>query len=154
MTEDIQVTDQGADQIQFYLKGKTPDLNDLIDAAKVGRTFVSKKGKLQRSSLYSKKKKLWTNFIATQVRELGIKPFKTPVFIHFTWSRKNRRTDPDNISSAGRKVILDGLVKAKVLENDGWKQITGMMDIFYVGEEDGVLLTITETEEGGISARR
>lgn len=49
-----------------------------------------------------------------------------------TWYERDRRRDKDNISSFGRKVIQDGLVKAGVLANDGWAQIAGFSDEFHV----------------------
>jgi hypothetical protein len=42
--------------------------------------------------------------------------------VEVTWYITNRRSDPDNIAS-GLKFILDGLVKAKAIKNDGHKQI-------------------------------
>jgi hypothetical protein len=52
--------------------------------------------------------------------------------IGFTWYEKDRRRDPDNISGAGKKPILDGLVRAGVLPNDGWSVIEGLSDLFSV----------------------
>lgn len=56
---------------------------------------------------------------------------KNRVHISFTWYCKNQMKDPDNIAFA-KKFILDGIVKAKVIENDGWKQIKGFTDEFEV----------------------
>ena len=53
----------------------------------------------------------------------------------FTWYRKDRRSDPDNIAG-GIKFILDGLVKAGKLENDGWKQINSIVHKFEVDKEN------------------
>lgn len=53
-----------------------------------------------------------------------------PVWMKYTWYERNRRRDKDNISSFGRKVIQDGLVKAGILKNDGWAQIEGFSDKF------------------------
>ena len=55
-----------------------------------------------------------------------------PVWMGYTWYERSRRRDKDNISSFGRKVIQDGLVKAGVLKNDGWAQIDGFSDSFKV----------------------
>jgi Holliday junction resolvase RusA-like endonuclease len=33
-------------------------------------------------------------------------------------------------------VIQDALVKAKVLKNDGWKEITGFQDNFFVDKDN------------------
>lgn len=39
------------------------------------------------------------------------------------------------MSSFGRKVIQDALVRAGVLKNDGWAQIEGFSDEFRVDEK-------------------
>lgn len=53
----------------------------------------------------------------------------------------------DNISSFGRKVIQDALVKAGVLRNDGWKEIRGFSDRFAVDAENPrIEVEIEETE--------
>ena len=52
--------------------------------------------------------------------------------MRYLWVEKNRRRDKDNISSFGRKVIQDALVKMGVLRNDGWENIEGFSDNFAV----------------------
>lgn len=59
-----------------------------------------------------------------------------PVFMEYTWFEPNRRRDPDNISSFGRKVIQDALVDSGVLKDDGWKYIAGFADNFEVDKEN------------------
>ena len=56
----------------------------------------------------------------------------SPVYITYRWYEQDRRRDLDNISSFGRKVIQDALVTTGVLKDDGWRQITGFRDEFYV----------------------
>lgn len=70
-----------------------------------------------------------------------------PVTVTYTWYEKDRRRDLDNISSFGRKVIQDALVKAGVLRNDGWKEIRGFSDRFAVDAENPrIEVEIEETE--------
>ena len=52
--------------------------------------------------------------------------------MRYRWFEKNRRRDLDNVSSFGRKVIQDALVQAHTIQNDGWKEITGFSDEFFV----------------------
>lgn len=59
-----------------------------------------------------------------------------PVHMHYRWYENNSRRDLDNISSFGRKVIQDALVKSGVLKNDGWKNITGFNDSFYIDKNN------------------
>ena len=53
----------------------------------------------------------------------------------YHWYEKDRRRDKDNICAFGRKVIQDALVKARFLRNDGWKNIAGFEDRFYVDKD-------------------
>lgn len=58
--------------------------------------------------------------------------------IWFTWRERDRHRDPDGVSSGGRKLLLDGMVKAGVLPSDGARGVRGFVDNFeYPGQ--GVL---------------
>lgn len=70
--------------------------------------------------------------IRSQLRGIRI---KKPVTMTYKWFEPNRKRDLDNISSYGRKVIQDALVACRVLENDGWRNITGFSDEFYVDKK-------------------
>ena len=77
----------------------------------------------------------------------GIKITK-PVKIHYVWHEKNRLRDLDNVSSFGRKVIQDALVKCGTLEGDGWKHVTGFTDAFYCDKSNPrIEITIEEIEK-------
>ena len=69
--------------------------------------------------------------IAIQKSMRGIK-IQSKVKMLYRWYEKDRRRDPDNISSFGRKVFLDALVTCGVIKNDGWRNIVGFSDEFYV----------------------
>jgi Holliday junction resolvase RusA-like endonuclease len=53
---------------------------------------------------------------------LGRPKLKGKLEIAFKWYSKNAKKDPDNISFS-KKFILDGMVKAKFIDNDGQKTI-------------------------------
>lgn len=111
--------------MKLVIPGPLPGLNEIIDA---NRTNRNKGANLKRSTqkiveLCSKK----------QLR--GFHP-KGPVWMSYTWYERNRKRDKDNISSGGRKVIQDGLVKAGVLINDGWADIEGFSDRFAVDKHN------------------
>jgi Holliday junction resolvase RusA-like endonuclease len=55
--------------------------------------------------------------------------------LEITYYMENRKKDPDNILSS-KKFILDGLVQAGVLENDGWKQIKGFDESWEVDKKN------------------
>ena len=64
----------------------------------------------------------------------------------FTWYRKNKRTDPDNICFA-KKFILDAMQEVGMIENDGWNQIVGFVDKFEIDKDNPrVEIEITEAE--------
>ena len=55
--------------------------------------------------------------------------------VRFTWVEPDMRRDKDNVRFAA-KFILDALVEAGVLANDGWKQVGGLSDLFLVSKAD------------------
>lgn len=69
--------------------------------------------------------------------------FEKRVSIDFLWVEVNRRRDPDNIAFA-KKFILDSLVESGKLKNDTQQYIKGFSDRFEHGEENKVILRITE----------
>ena len=96
-------------------------LNILLDLAK---THWSKYYKLQQDTV---------NLIYYYLKAQKIKPVeKYPVRIEFDWYMANKRRDCDNISSS-KKFLIDALVKAGVLRNDGWEETSGgFEDNFYI----------------------
>ena len=111
------------------IDGKLPNLNEIIDASK---RHWSKYAKL--------KKRLMPKVVGQMLKEL--KPVKAPVFIEFQWHRRDKRTDPDNISAGGRKVLLDALQASGILSNDGWSNVIGFSDRFIQSESDKVVMTL------------
>ena len=109
-------------QIEF----KTPitTLNEYIKAER------SRKGKY----IASKIKRDITNNIHNICK---VKRFELPngrFFVHFTWVIPNLKQDPDNVAF-GKKFVLDGMVNADVLLNDGMAQIGGFTDNFELDRE-------------------
>lgn len=94
---------------KLIVPGELPTLNEIIEAAK------------NHWGTYKRMKKVQTYNVGWRAKKL---PRFSRVYLKITYYRKNRKHDPDNIA-AGKKFILDGLVEAGVLENDGWKQISG-----------------------------
>ncbi len=70
---------------------------------------------------------------------------KTPVFMRYVWIEPNKKRDKDNISSFGRKVIQDALVKGGFLPGDGWQHIEGFSDSFEVGQPK-IIVTFEEVK--------
>ncbi len=123
---------------KIVIPGELPDLNTIIAESKRGR------GKWQP---YNEIKQEHTNIVAW-IAKSGIKKQLKKIDLTITWICKNRRKDKDNISGGGTKFILDGLVAAGVIENDGWKQIGDIYHKFKVDKHNPrVEVEIREVEE-------
>lgn len=110
--------------MKLVIPGQLPGLNDFIFADRANRYKGAEiKRNAQKVVEYCARKQL-----------RGFRP-AGPVWMKYTWYERNRKRDKDNISSFGRKVIQDGLVKAGVLKNDGWKEIEGFSDRFRIDEK-------------------
>lgn len=110
-------------EIKFTFDGELPDLNQYIKAVAKFRTTG---GEMKRDAtdyiMYESKRQAKRGFITIEV----------PCFVEFHWYCKDRRKDKDNISSMGRKVILDGFQKADIIAQDSWNAIIGFSDHFYL----------------------
>lgn len=97
--------------------------------------FINK----QRTNAYvgAKAKKKSTNICEKYIRQAmdeGVQ-FSFPCKLKFTWYDKNKKKDPDNIAFQ-KKFILDGMIQAGFVENDGWKQIKGFSDEFFIDKDN------------------
>lgn len=106
--------------IKFTIHGTLPGLNDYITAERTNRY----KGAAM--------KKQCEAIVMHAARSLGKMQFERPVRMVYRWFEPSRRRDKDNVSAFGRKVIQDALVRARVLQNDGWAQIDSFEDQFFV----------------------
>ena len=76
-----------------------------------------------------------------------ITPYLPPVSIDgrqdycFTWYCANQKRDPDNIASAV-KFILDAMVAAGTIPNDGWKQVGNLSHRFLPATTDAVEVSL------------
>lgn len=105
---------------------------------------------------YNALKRRWTNTVALLAmaqrlpREVSA---AGPVDFAFAWHEPDRKRDPDNVSAAGRKLILDGLVTAGVLVKDGAAHVAGFVGecFVYPGDDDygGPLVLCSGTTMGG-----
>jgi hypothetical protein len=106
-----------ADAATLWIPGPLPGLNEIIDSAK---------GSGGRGAGYARLKRQWTDTIWALAKSARIDtpgPFEERVTIAWLWVERDQRRDPDNFIAGGRKVVLDGLVKAGVLRGDTWKWI-------------------------------
>lgn len=63
------------------------------------------------------------------IRKAGLTPMGPGVWVTSTWVEPDRRRDLDNVAF-GKKFILDALVEAGILEDDGRPWVVGFTDVF------------------------
>lgn len=119
----------------LIIHGKLDNLNDYIKAMNRSR--------YEGSDLKSKNEAKVMQEIYSQFGRLRI---TKPVRMQYTWYEPNKQRDKDNISSFGRKVIQDALVKTKIIQNDGWKNVIGFSDEFYVDAKNPRIEILIEEE--------
>ncbi|RLA40221.1 MAG: hypothetical protein DRR06_17780 [Gammaproteobacteria bacterium] len=119
--------------MKLYIQGALPTLNQYINAERSSKFFAASMKKNATRSVALQLK--------TQVKEIiGICHYT------FIWHCKDRRIDPDNICYA-KKFILDGMVSAGIISNDGWANVAGFIDIFVQSDSDHVEIDIVRESE-------
>lgn len=110
--------------MRIVIKGSYPGLNEFISANR------------RRSGNWSggnEMKKKDQNSIAWQLPRWHT---DKPVYIRYRFYCQNRKKDKDNISGYFHKIFQDALVQRKVIPNDGWNNITGFSDEFYIDSKN------------------
>lgn len=102
----------------FTIEGDLPTLNQVINDSK--RSWA----------LYYKTKKVYTGLSAFACANAP--KLSGRVGLAFVWYVPSKRKDPDNISFAV-KYILDGMVKAGMLEDDRFANIGELRHVFKQG---------------------
>lgn len=119
--------------MQIEIPGTLPSLNEIIDAAK---THKMKYRNLKKDATEK------CQLVASQLPR-----YLDSIFLDITYYAPDRRTDPDNIA-AGKKFIIDGLVEAGVIENDGWSEIAGWNEEFEKDKENPrIVVEVTEVKD-------
>lgn len=105
--------------------GRLDNLNNYTTAC---RTNQYKGGQMK-----AKNENICKIYIKSQLRGIHI---GQRVYMRYRWYERDKRRDLDNVSSFGRKVIQDSLVGCGVLKNDGWREIAGFSDDFFVDSKN------------------
>lgn len=127
---------------KIVIPGQMPNLNDYLSAERI--KFKTMYGKTNTKGNEMKQK--WTQYSIVYIRK-SVKSLKIekPVKLYYKFYEPNMKRDLDNIASFAMKVIQDSLVKAGVLQNDGWKWIKGFDCEFDVDARNPrIEITITE----------
>lgn len=120
----------------FILRTTLPTLNQYINAERSSKYYAAS---LKRTATHG----LWAELMAH-------KPVlvTAPVSIAYSWYRRDRKTDKDNIAATGMKFVQDALIKANVIPNDGWSNIDNFTHQWHVDPIDPRLeLTVIEREQ-------
>ena len=122
-------------EYKLTIPGTLPGLNEY--------STLERRNRYQAAEM---KRKAEHVIMAEARRQLRCLRIKKPVSMEYLWVEKDRRRDKDNIAFA-KKFVQDALVKAGVLENDGWRQIDHFADDFGVDpKRPRVEVTIREAE--------
>lgn len=105
--------------IKLVIEGELADLNHYI--------------RVERSNRFgaAAMKEAMTSLVAQHARYKKLPVIDYKFTMYTTWYCKNKKKDPDNISFA-KKFILDGLMSAGIIKNDGWEQIAAFVDEFFI----------------------
>lgn len=123
-------------KVSFEIPGKLPTMNEIIAKSK------------QHYGSYSKMKKISTQLVIDSAK--GLPVIGKADFV-ITWYCKNKRIDPDNLA-AGVKFLLDGLVDAGIMENDGWANVNSITHSFRIDKANPrIEVEIYETKAKGMS---
>ena len=128
----------------LVLNGTMPNLNDYLHGERIA---IRKNGKFttKGNAMKQEYQRKVVSAVRSQLRGIHI---DKPVKIYYTFYEENRKRDLDNISAFAHKVIQDGLVKGGLLANDGWKNIVGFSDDFFVDKDNPrIEVTIREVDE-------
>lgn len=128
----VQIMSKKTDTI--IIPGELPDMNQIISASK------------DHWGSYSSLKKANTQLVAFCTKR-DTKRKYNKIDLEITWYCKDRRKDKDNIM-AGTKFILDGLVAAGTIKNDGWANVGDINHKFKVDKENPrIEVRVTEVRE-------
>lgn len=117
---------------KFVINGTLPNLNDYLASERV--SFRTPNGKFTTKGNQMKKKS--QDLVILQIRQcLGATHINVRVRLKYSFYEPNMKRDKDNIASFGMKIIQDSLVLAKIIDNDGWKNIDSFECNFYVDKE-------------------
>jgi Holliday junction resolvase RusA-like endonuclease len=113
---------------------RLPGLNEVTNANRRNRYAGAKLKKETEERI------LWC------IKDAKLKPIQYPCIVHITFDEPNRRRDTDNVESA-KKMVLDALVKAGVLQGDSPRYVIGSPSWTRYGVNGAqVLVTIIEDQ--------
>ena len=120
---------------EFYGENTFPDLNNYLSSC--GRHYQVG-AKMKRDYML-----IASNAIRKALPRVKI---SGRVYIHYRYYEKTKRRDPSNVSSFAVKVIEDALQQCGVITNDGWANIAGYSQDFFL-DKNNPRIEVTIREE-------
>ena len=139
---------------QFWIPDKVPSLNELNEFRAIqGPTrpagIITYKGKgRKRGYVYNKYNEIkqhWSDKVYCIVRGAGFEPVESCHFSYLVVEKTIKR-DPSNVCASSIKFIEDGLVKAGVIPNDGWKNVLSIAPEWLLDRkgDNGVFIVMSD----------
>ncbi len=120
-------------------------MNDIIDACQ-RKDKGSFGRRTHQNSGYQAMKRTWGERIGLCCGQQGFAPVGPSHFLYVHYEPQRRR-DPSNFCSGAQKLIEDGMQKAGVLKNDGWKDILSFRHLWTVrAPKPGVMVYVRNVE--------
>ena len=120
---------------RFTIHYRLPSLNEYLNKCKFNKHMAAQFKMIHDRRIYDE--------VKSQLHDLKI---TKPIKLHITWIEENRKRDVDNVYSAV-KYILDGLVKAEVLQNDNAKRVKDISNEIIYADTSEVIVEIEELED-------
>ena len=95
---------------------------------------------------YARQKREDSDKVALLARSQRLCPVHKPCAIQLDFYEPNRRRDIDGALCGTVKPVLDGLVQARVLQDDSQKYVTALISRFHV-DVDNPRVVVTVIEE-------
>jgi len=109
----------------LFVPGPMPGMNEILEERVAGARRIA--GTSKRVDGYGALKKRWAPVVQGAALAARLRPGTIPpahfTFVHY---ERDQRRDPDNFAGGAQKLILDGLKDARLIANDGWRDVLGL----------------------------
>lgn len=106
--------------MRITINGEFPGINEFIDANRVHHGRWNKGNAMKQAS----QKQIMAQLPRWHTDK--------PVTLHYRFFCSNKKRDLDNIAGYFHKVFQDALVASGVITDDGWRNIRGFSDEFFI----------------------
>ncbi len=124
----------------FIFEGRLPSLNEYIKACRTNAYIGAEMKRMVQEDI---------SWAILQYKQKGLlKPITEPCIVKFSFYEKTQKRDIDNVSSFAAKIILDALVKQKILIDDSRKYVKGNNFRFYKNNKDYIRVEFEVIQNG------